>query len=205
MGLAIEFVGIANQLFFDGLGQEILMGQRQLLFNDILYGESGPGVPLANAGMTGIAFPTQYLSTDAPVKQIGLRAKTMNARRMAAEDTYIVEHGSFFHKPAVNGQLRPGITNAHSTLLDERAVGHEDVTQCVIIGIVFINDTLIIHNQSVDSPTRRRVKEVRDAALGLGALDIGYHIALANLRTLLGIDFHQFAAQGCRNSLKFAP
>ena len=72
------------------------------------------------------------------------RQMCIRDRRMAAEDADVVEHGSLDDKLAFDVQFGMGITNAHSTLHNERAVRNEYIPEVVVLRIVFVY-YLIMH------------------------------------------------------------
>ena len=94
MALRIELVGVADDLLFERLGQEVFVGQRQMLRNNLLLREARTGMAFANAGMLRIAFAAQYLGADAAMAasmrncrlscNSGWRSQTNTARFMTS-------------------------------------------------------------------------------------------------------------------------
>ena len=68
---------------------------------------------------------------------------------MAAEDADVVEHGGLLHEAAVEPQLRVGVDNAQRPCRDALAVHHQDVAQLVVVGIVSVDNGLVIHGSCV--------------------------------------------------------
>ena len=58
-GLGEEFVGVADDLFLDGFGQEVLWGNGQVLRDDVLKGESCSSVSFTHAGVARKSFASQ--------------------------------------------------------------------------------------------------------------------------------------------------
>ena len=145
MALRIELVGVADDLLFERLGQEVFVGQRQMLRDNLLLREARTGMAFTNASMLWIAFTAQYLGTNATMTDVGFGAKTCYSGRMAAKDADVVEHGGFDEERPVELQLGMALTNQHSTLHDERAVGDKNIPKSIGFGIIFVDNLLIIH------------------------------------------------------------
>jgi hypothetical protein len=107
--LRIELIGIADNLFFQRLRCEILMGQGQLLAFYLLQRQSRSRMSLSHTGMTGKTLLTQYLATDDPVTDIWFRTATTDAGGITAEDADVVQHGCFLQELHIDGQfpMRP--------------------------------------------------------------------------------------------------
>ena len=105
----IELIGIADNLFFQRLRCEILMGQGQLLAFYLLQRQSRSRMSLGHTGMTGKPLLTQYLATDDPVTDIWFRTVTTDAGGITAEDADVVQHGCFLQELHIDGQfpMRP--------------------------------------------------------------------------------------------------
>ena len=142
--LAEELVGIAYDLFFKRFRKEVLRGQRQVLLLNLVLRDACSGMTLTDTGMLGITFASQQLCSDAPVKDVWLGAVTMDAWRVALEDTDVVEHGSLLDKPAVYLQFRVCVDNLQGLEGYAAAVHHEDVLQRILFGVVFIDDFLVV-------------------------------------------------------------
>ena len=145
MALRIELVGVADDLLFERLGQEVFVGQRQMLRNNLLLREARTGMAFANAGMLRIAFAAQYLGANAAMADVGFGAKTCYSWRITAKDADVVEHGGFDEELPIELQLGMALTNQHSTLHDERAVGDKNIPKSIGFGIIFVDNLLIVH------------------------------------------------------------
>lgn len=88
--LAIELVGIANDLLLRRFGQEILVREGQVLRGDVVERQSGACVALAHSGVAFVALASQEFGSDAAVADVGFRAMAGNAWRIATEDADVV-------------------------------------------------------------------------------------------------------------------
>jgi hypothetical protein len=101
---------------------------------------------LSHPGMARQPLGTQYLAAQKAVADIGFRAVTLDAGRVAAQDTDVMQHGSLREKRRVKLQL--GIASCHL----QRAVSHrlavdqQDVLQGRIVGIVSMYEYLGFHD-----------------------------------------------------------
>ena len=103
--LAEEFVGVADELFLDGLGEEILVGQGEVALHYLPACDACSRVPLAYPCMAGEALGAQPLGSYASVADVGLGAVAVDAGSIAEADAYIVEHGCFKDELAVDAEL----------------------------------------------------------------------------------------------------
>lgn len=79
------------------------MWQWQILRNDVVEGQSGAGMTLADTGVTlGQSLAAQHFSTTDTMTYIRLRAMTLNAGSIYADDSNVVKHRSLLYKVAVD-------------------------------------------------------------------------------------------------------
>lgn len=79
------------------------MWQWQILRNDIVEGQSGAGMTLADTGVTlWQTLATQHFSAADAMTNIRLRAMTLNAGSIYADDSNVVKHRSLLYKVAVD-------------------------------------------------------------------------------------------------------
>lgn len=79
------------------------MWQWQILRNDIVEGQSGTGMTLADTGVTlGQFLAAQHFSTTDTMTYVRLRAMTLNAGGIYADDSNVVKHRSLLYKIAVD-------------------------------------------------------------------------------------------------------
>ena len=121
------------------------MWQRQVLIYYLLPCQSCPGVSLADPRMAWEALTSHYLPPNQAMTQIRLRAMTAYPRSVATEDAYVVEHGRLLHKLAVEMKLRVGVADGECPLDDECGVGKENIPKLVGLGIIFVNDLVVVH------------------------------------------------------------
>ena len=152
IGLAVELISIANQLLFQCLRQEILMWQRQVLTHDLLFGQSRAGMPLAYAGMLGIAFLTHQLCAQTAVTDIRLCTVTGNAGRVTAKDADVVKHRCLLDKLPVEIQLGMTVADLQCPRRHSTTVNEQDMAQLIVGRIVFVYDLLIIHIKRIHHP-----------------------------------------------------
>lgn len=82
------------------------MWQWQILRNDVVKGQSGAGMTLADTGVTlGQSLTTQHFSTTDTMTYVRLRAMTLNAGSIYADDSDVVKHRSLLYKVAVDMQF----------------------------------------------------------------------------------------------------
>lgn len=69
------------------------MWQWQVLRNDVVEGQSGAGMTLADTGVTlGQSLAAQHFSTTDTMTYVRLRAMTLNAGSIYADDSDVVKH-----------------------------------------------------------------------------------------------------------------
>lgn len=79
------------------------MWQWQILRNDVVEGQSGAGMTLADAGVTlGQSLAAQHLSTTDTMTYVRLRAVTLYTWGIYADDSDVVKHRSLLYKVAVD-------------------------------------------------------------------------------------------------------
>lgn len=79
------------------------MWQWQILRNDVVEGQSGAGMTLADTGVTlGQSLTTQHFSTTDTMTNVWFYAMTLNAGSIYADDSDVVKHRSLLYKVAVD-------------------------------------------------------------------------------------------------------
>lgn len=79
------------------------MWQWQILRNDVVKGQSGAGMTLADTGVTlGQSLAAQHFSTTDAMTYVRLRTMTLNAGSIYADDSDVVKHRSLLYKVAVD-------------------------------------------------------------------------------------------------------
>lgn len=79
------------------------MWQWQILRNDVVEGQSSAGMTLADTGVTlGQSLAAQHFSTTDTMAYVRLRAVTLNAGSIYADDSDVVKHRSLLYKVAVD-------------------------------------------------------------------------------------------------------
>ena len=79
------------------------MWQWQILRNDIVEGQSGAGMTLADAGVTlWQTLTTQHFSTTDTMTYVRFRAVTLYTWSIYANDSNVVKHRSLLYKVAVD-------------------------------------------------------------------------------------------------------
>ena len=79
------------------------MWQWQILRNDVVEGQSGTGMTLADTGVTlGRSLAAQHFCAADAMTNIRLRAMTLNAGSIYADDSNVVKHRSLLYKVAVD-------------------------------------------------------------------------------------------------------
>lgn len=82
------------------------MWQWQILRNDVVEGQSGAGMTLADTSITlGQSLAAQHFCTTDTMTYIRLRAVTLYAWSIYADDTNVVKHRSLLYKVAVDMQF----------------------------------------------------------------------------------------------------
>lgn len=155
MALAVELVGVADDLLFEGLGHEVLFGERQTLLADVGHGESGAGVALADTRQTlaegGVGgtlgrLAAQHLGAEAAVEEIGLAARAEDTGGIGLADADVVEHGGVFEKLAVGAQLGVTLCDGEGAVGHLTAVADEETAQIVVVRVIFVDDLLKKHS-----------------------------------------------------------
>lgn len=79
------------------------MWQWQILRNDIVEGQSGAGMTLADTGKTlWQTLAAQHFSTTDAMTNVWFCAMTLNAGGIYADDSDVVKHRSLLYKVAVD-------------------------------------------------------------------------------------------------------
>lgn len=79
------------------------MWQWQILRNDVVEGQSGTGMTLADTGVTlWQTLAAQHFCTTDAMTNVRLRAMTLNAGSIYADDSNVVKHRSLLYKVAVD-------------------------------------------------------------------------------------------------------
>lgn len=79
------------------------MWQWQILRNDVVKGQSGAGMTLADTGVTlWQTLATQHFSTTDTMTYVRLRAVTLYTWSIYADNTNVVKHRSLLYKVAVD-------------------------------------------------------------------------------------------------------
>lgn len=79
------------------------MWQWQILRNDVVEGQSGAGMTLADTGVTlGQSLAAQHFSTTDTMTNVWFCAVTLYTWGIYADDSDVVKHRSLLYKVAVN-------------------------------------------------------------------------------------------------------
>lgn len=79
------------------------MWQWQILRNDVIEGQSGAGMTLADTSITlGQSLTAQHFSTTDAMTYVRLRAVTLYTWGIYADDSDVVKHRSLLYKVAVD-------------------------------------------------------------------------------------------------------
>lgn len=105
-GFGEELVRQADQFFLRGFRQKILGWERQSLTEDLLPGESRPGMAFADPGQgfhlreASMLPPplAQHLAAQEPVAQIRFLPQAEDARGMAAPHPHVMQEGAVSHQ-----------------------------------------------------------------------------------------------------------
>ena len=116
--LGEELVGIADELFFEGFGQIVLLWQWQVLRNDVLTRQSCSRVALTDPCVALQSLAAQHGCAKYSVTDIGLGAETFDSGRVATDDADIVEHGCLLYELTVERHFWVGINYSESLLCD---------------------------------------------------------------------------------------
>lgn len=82
------------------------MWQWQILRNDVVKGQSGAGMTLADTGVTlWQTLAAQHFCAADTMTYVRLRAMTLNAGSIYADDSNVVKHRSLLYKVAVDMQF----------------------------------------------------------------------------------------------------
>lgn len=136
--LAVEFVSIADEFLLKRLRKKVMVWQWQTLSDNFLFGKSGSGMSLADAGVAWKAFRAHDLSTYYSVADIRFGAIAFYPRRITPEDANVVEHCSLYDELPVECQFGMGVANLHGTFHDQRAVCDENPAELVVVRVVFV-------------------------------------------------------------------
>lgn len=79
------------------------MWQWQILRNDVVKGQSGAGMTLADTGVTlGQSLTAQHFSTTDTMTYVWFCAMTLNAGSIYTNDSDVVKHRCLLYKVAVD-------------------------------------------------------------------------------------------------------
>ena len=138
--LRIEFVSIANHLFFKRFGLEIPVRKRQVLVYDLVERKSCASMSLTYSCVSFKTFAAKHLCASQSVTDIGLCSEAVDCRCVAADDAYIVKHSSLRNEVLVEIKFGMVFCDDEGTFCYSPAMNKENVAQCNILLIVFINN-----------------------------------------------------------------
>lgn len=103
---SVELIGIADKFLLYRFGLQVVMWQWQILRNDVVEGQSGAGMTLADAGVTlWQSLTAQHFSTTDTMTYVRLRAVTLYTWGIYTNDSDVVKHRSLLYKVAVDMQF----------------------------------------------------------------------------------------------------
>jgi hypothetical protein len=103
--LGKEIVGVTDQLFFDGNGQHVVGGQRQIKLMDIIRADSNPHMTFADETVCRHAAAIQHFTAQDAVADIGLLAIAAQPRAVRLQDADIMQHGGIFDEIKVRLEM----------------------------------------------------------------------------------------------------
>jgi len=101
MAFRKELIGVADDLFFERFGQEILVGKGQLLLYNLAPRYSCASMAFANTCMLFVTQLTQELGAYDAVTDVWLVAVTIDSSGITAKDADVVKHGCFLQEIAI--------------------------------------------------------------------------------------------------------
>ena len=99
----------------------------------------------AHSGMAWESLCTEQFCTDGAMTDIWFGTKALDAGCVTTENADVVEHGGFFYKWTVCIQFGVLVNNGECLVCHTATMHHENVFQFVLLGVVFIDDGLVVH------------------------------------------------------------
>ena len=121
------------------------MRQRQILLHDLLAGDARTGMAFAHTGMALVPLLAQELGSQSAMTDVWLRAKALYARGVGEEDSDVMQHRRLLDELGIEMQFRMIRNNLQRFSRYRLTMVDEDMTKFVILGIILINNCLIIH------------------------------------------------------------
>ena len=132
MALGVELVGIAYNLFLDGLREVVAAWQWQVPVVYVSDRNPGPCMTLTDTCMTLEALFAQHAGPYDAVPYIRFGAMTADARRVATHYTDVVKHGRLLYERAVCPELRMTTGYAQGPVGHLTAVGEQYVPKLIV-------------------------------------------------------------------------
>lgn len=129
MRLAVEFIGIADQLLFQRLGHEVLHGQGQTALLYLSGRESRACMTLCYSCMALKSLLSKYLCTKPSMADVLLHTMTKYAISICLENPDVMQHGSFVDKLEVKPPLRMLTSDGQGTTGHLAGMTNEQILQ----------------------------------------------------------------------------
>lgn len=140
-----EFVSKAYKLLFNRHWHQFTARHRQALFLYLTERQSCPCMALTHQCMARETFVAHKVCTESTMTNIGSIAKALNARSIAQENPYIMEHRGLLDKLKVDIKFRVGMGYGKSLVSHAAAMRQKYVAKFVILRVILVNDSHVIH------------------------------------------------------------
>lgn len=129
LGLAVELIGIADNLLLDRERYEVAVRQGEVICLDVGERQTRARVSLGHKGVARQTVSAEHVRPNCPVADVWLVTKTINVRRIGADYADVMEHGGLEDEIAVRIEFRVTVYNSYGETGHTAAVSHKDVPE----------------------------------------------------------------------------
>lgn len=146
LGVALreELIGIADQSFGECLGYEVIVWDGEVVGGNVGAGESCAGMTFAHPCQCLVAVSAHYAGTDNAMCQVGLVAKTVDARSIAPVYADVMQHCCVLDEVKVELPLGMSACYAEGSVCHLPRVVQQEVAQRPL-GVVYVYYILVYH------------------------------------------------------------
>ena len=127
LGLAVELIGIADNLLLDGEWNEVAVRQWEVICLDVGERQARARMPFGHKGVAWKSVGAEHVRPYCSVADVWLVTKTINIWRISADYADVVKHGSLEDEIAVRIEFRVAVDNGYGKAGHTAAMGHKNV------------------------------------------------------------------------------
>lgn len=127
LGLAVELIGIADNLLLDRERNEVAVRQWEVICLDVGERQARARMSFGHKGVAWKSVSAEHVRPYCSVADVRLVAKAINVWRISADYADVVEHGGLEDEVSVRIEFRVDIDNGYGKTGHAAAMGHKDV------------------------------------------------------------------------------